>query len=97
MLLRDRDGLTEAEFLAAYRASDYPRPSVACDMAVFAVAREEADSYRQLPEPELRLLAADGSLANTPLMRQLAARPDCTVAQFAQAVGAVYYGCLGLS
>lgn len=48
-------------------------------------------------EPELRLLAADGSLANTPLMRQLAARPDCTVAQFAQAVGAVYYGCLGLS
>ena len=51
MLLRDRDGLTEAEFLAAYRASDYPRPSVACDMAVFAVAREEADSYRQLPEP----------------------------------------------
>ena len=56
MLLRDRDGLTEAEFLAAYRASDYPRPSVACDMAVFAVAREEADSYRQLPEPELRLL-----------------------------------------
>ena len=53
MLLRDRDGLTEAEFLAAYRASDYPRPSVACDMAVFAVAREEADSYRQLPEPEL--------------------------------------------
>ena len=56
MLLRDRDGLTEAEFLAAYRASDYPRPSVACDMGVFAVAREEADSYRQLPEPELRLL-----------------------------------------
>lgn len=47
-------------------------------------------------EPELRLLAADGSLANTPLMRQLQDHPDFTVAQFAQAVGAVYYGCLGL-
>lgn len=47
-------------------------------------------------EPGLRLLAADGSLANTVLMRQLTARPGCSVAQFAQAVGAVYYGCLGL-
>lgn len=47
-------------------------------------------------EPGLRLLAADEGLANTPLMRQLAARPDCTVAQFAQAVGAICYGCLGL-
>ncbi len=44
--------------------------------------------------PGLRLLAADESLANTPLMRQLEAHPDYTVAQFAQAVGAVYYGCL---
>lgn len=44
----------------------------------------------------LRLTAADGSMANTPLMRQLAACPCCTVAQFAQAVGAVHYGCLGL-
>lgn len=48
-------------------------------------------------EPELRLAAADGSLANTGLMKQLDARPDCTVAQFAQAVGAVYYGCLSLA
>lgn len=47
-------------------------------------------------EPGLVLHAADGTLANTALMRQLDARPDCTVAQFAQAVGAVYYGCLGL-
>ena len=45
-------------------------------------------------EPGLRLAAADESLANTPLMKQLAARPDCTVAQFAQAVGAIYYSCL---
>lgn len=47
-------------------------------------------------EPGLRLTAADGGLANTGLMKQLDARPGCTVAQFAQAVGAAYYGCLGL-
>ena len=34
---------------------------------------------------------------NTALMQQLDAHPDYTVAQFAQAVGAVYFGCLGLS
>ena len=30
-------------------------------------------------------------------MKQLDAHPDYTVAQFAQAVGAIYYGCLGLN
>ena len=39
----------------------------------------------------LRLEAADAELANTPLMRQLAARDDATVAQFGQAVGAIYF------
>ena len=48
-------------------------------------------------EPSLRQYAADGSLANTALMKQLDAHPDYTVAQFAQAVSAVYYGCLGLA
>lgn len=33
--LRDKDGLTEAEFLANYDASRYPRPSVTVDIAVF--------------------------------------------------------------
>ena len=47
-------------------------------------------------DPALVQHAADGGLANTPLMRQLDAHPDYTVAQFAQAVGAIYYGCLGL-
>lgn len=47
-------------------------------------------------EPNLRQYAADGSLANTVLMRQLEAHPDYTVAQFAQAVGAIYFGCVGL-
>lgn len=47
-------------------------------------------------EPDIRQYAADGSLANTELMKQLEAHPDYTVAQFAQAVGALYFGCLGL-
>ncbi len=41
--------------------------------------------------PDVELIAADESLANTSLMRQLAAREDVTVAQFGQAVGALYY------
>lgn len=45
--------------------------------------------------PELKQYAADGSLANTKLMQQLEAHPDYTVAQFAQAVGAIFFGCLG--
>lgn len=46
--------------------------------------------------PGLVQYAADGSLANTPLMQQLEAHPDYTVAQFAQAVGAIHYDCLGI-
>lgn len=61
--------------------------------ACFALMREGA--HRR--EPSLRQYAADGSLANTALMKQLDAHPDYTVAQFAQAVSAIYYGCLGLA
>ena len=35
MELLDKNGLTEAEFLAGYRPGDYPRPSVTADIAVF--------------------------------------------------------------
>ena len=35
MELLDRNGLTEAEYLASYRAGDYERPSVTADVAVF--------------------------------------------------------------
>ena len=41
--------------------------------------------------PELTLEAADENMAFTPLMADLARRQDATVAQFGQAVGAVYY------
>lgn len=56
MDLLDRDGLTEREFLEKYRAEDYERPSVAADMVIFTVTDEAADSYRKLPEKELRIL-----------------------------------------
>ena len=56
MELRDKDGLTEREFLASYREGEYPHPSVACDMAIFTVADTDPDSYRRLPEKELRVL-----------------------------------------
>ncbi len=52
----DRDGLTEREFMEQYRAGDYERPSVAADMVIFTVTDAEADSYRKLPEKELRIL-----------------------------------------
>ncbi len=37
--LRDKNGLTEAEFLAAYRPGDWPRPSVTADQVL--LSREE--------------------------------------------------------
>ena len=40
---------------------------------------------------ELKLSVADSDLANTPLMKQLKAHPDYSVAQFAQAVGGIYF------
>jgi hypothetical protein len=44
---------------------------------------------RLLPEADFRV--ADSSLAETPLMRQLAGDGRYTVAQFAQAIGAIYF------
>lgn len=54
--LRDKDGLTEEEFLKQYRPGDYPRPSVAADMVAFTVTDRKEENYRKLPEKELRLL-----------------------------------------
>lgn len=35
--LRNKQGLTEEEFLAQYKPSDYPRPSVTVDMLLFTI------------------------------------------------------------
>ncbi len=45
--------------------------------------------------PGLELSVADSDLANTPLMKQLKSHPEYTVAQFAQAVGAIYFAMSG--
>ena len=55
-LKRDKDGLTEEEFLKSYSPGDYPRPSVAVDMVIFTVTDQAEDNNRKLPEKELRLL-----------------------------------------
>jgi hypothetical protein len=46
--------------------------------------------------PDLELTVADDEMASTPLMRELSDSPDYTVAQFAQAIGAVHYANLRL-
>jgi len=40
---------------------------------------------------DIRLIVAGAGMANTPLMKQLESHPGFTVAQFAQAIGAVYF------
>lgn len=37
MELRDKNGLTEQEFLAQYNPGNYPRPSVTVDMVIFSI------------------------------------------------------------
>ncbi|MCD8118715.1 MAG: NUDIX hydrolase [Lachnospiraceae bacterium] len=41
MEIRDRNGLTEQEFLAAYKPGDYERPSLTADIAVFSLSKSE--------------------------------------------------------
>lgn len=55
-VLKNKSGLTEEQFLAAYDASRFERPSVTVDMLIFTVTDEEKESYRKLPEKKLRLL-----------------------------------------
>ncbi|MFF2155073.1 NUDIX domain-containing protein [Paenibacillus chitinolyticus] len=53
---RDRNGLTEEQFLAQYRAGDYVRPSVAADMVILTVADTAELNYRKLPKKKMRVL-----------------------------------------
>jgi 8-oxo-dGTP diphosphatase len=52
----NKNGLTEEQFLEAYDAGRYDRPSVSVDMLIFTVTDEEKLNYRKLPEKVLRLL-----------------------------------------
>ena len=42
--------------------------------------------------PGLELIAADENLAYSAMMRALTGIEGCTVAQFGQAIGSIYYG-----
>ncbi|MGE6226703.1 NUDIX hydrolase [Paenibacillus chitinolyticus] len=53
---RDRNGLTEEQFLAQYHAGDYVRPSVAADMVILTVADTTELNYRKLPKKKMRVL-----------------------------------------
>ena len=91
------------EYLAVtWRETDYILHPETADRTLFGRLVKNPVCFRLIcegaarREPALRQYAADGSLANTALMRQLDSHPDYTVAQFAQAIGAIFYGCLGL-
>lgn len=55
-VLRNKDGLTEEEFLATYNEGDYKKPSVTVDMLLFTVGNKEITNNRKLPEKELKIL-----------------------------------------
>lgn len=91
------------EYLAVtWSETDYILQPEAADRTLFGRLVKNPVCFRLMcegaarREPQLKQYAADGSLANTALMQQLDRHPDYTVAQFAQAVGAIFFGCLGL-
>lgn len=53
---KNKQGITEEQFLTAYDAGIFERPSVTVDMMIFTVTNEEKENYRKLPEKVLRLL-----------------------------------------
>lgn len=54
--LRDKQGLTETEYLKSYQADDFKHPSVAADMAIFTITEKPETNYRKLPEKQLSIL-----------------------------------------
>ncbi|UUZ81495.1 NUDIX hydrolase [Paenibacillus sp. P26] len=55
-IIRDKNGLTEQEYLQSYDVTIYERPSVTVDMLIFTVMNQEQENYRKLPEKSLQLL-----------------------------------------
>lgn len=54
--IKNKQGLTEEEFLKQYDYSIYQRPSFTVDMLIFTVINEEKENYRKLPEKSLKIL-----------------------------------------
>lgn len=66
MELRNRDGLTEAEFLINYHPRDYPRPSLTADVIVFAKQAQALEilMVRRGNHPCLGMWALPGGFVN---------------------------------
>lgn len=66
MELRDKNGLTEAEFLAAYSPGDFPRPSVTADILVFAQQHKQLEllMIKRGGHPCLGMWALPGGFSN---------------------------------
>jgi ADP-ribose pyrophosphatase YjhB (NUDIX family) len=56
MLIRNKDRLTEKEFLEKYKPGDYERPSNTVDMLLFTIDDKPVEDVRKLPEKELKIL-----------------------------------------
>lgn len=56
ILLKNKLGQTEEQFLKAYDPSKFERPSFTVDMLIFTVVNEEKLNYRKLAEKELKML-----------------------------------------
>ena len=84
----------------SWQETEYMLKPPAKDRVLFGRLVKHPSTFTALCEgarsrvPELKLTAADSSIAHTPLMKQLAAHPKYTIAQFGQAVGAIYYSLL---
>ena len=53
---RDKNGLTEKEFLSQYKVSDFERPSITVDNLLFAIDEVENENIRKLNEKRLQVL-----------------------------------------
>lgn len=54
--IRDKNGLTEEEFLTQYNDSHYKKPSVTVDDVLFTITYDDAVNKRSLPDKELQVL-----------------------------------------
>lgn len=50
----DKNGLTEQEFLAAYRQKDYPKPALTADICVFQLKGKQAGAESTPPTDAVR-------------------------------------------
>lgn len=53
---KNKQGLTEDEFLKEYNPEIYKKPSFTVDMLIFTVMEEEKENYRRLPKKSLKIL-----------------------------------------